>query len=117
MRPIFSIVMDFVDEVLTEVDAFVLATGLAETTLCSRALKDSRVTARIRAGKTVTIATITRLRSFMREELARRRRTNTIGAMGAGGRPSTRAGARIETTKTQGRKSKAARREVITAGR
>lgn len=55
------------DPLLAEIEAFVAETGLAETTLGGRAVKDSRFVARIRAGKAVTYQNVQRLKEFMRE--------------------------------------------------
>ena len=59
--------MDTRTELITEIEAFVLRTGLAETTLGGRAVKDSRFVSRLRAGLGVELKSIERVRAFMRE--------------------------------------------------
>jgi hypothetical protein len=58
--------MDTRTELITEIEAFVSRTGLAETTLGGRAVKDSRFVSRLRAGRDVTINSVERMRAFMR---------------------------------------------------
>lgn len=58
--------------VLEEVDGFTRATGMAESTLSNRAVKDSRFVRRLREGKNCSVHTLERLRDFMRNDLARR---------------------------------------------
>ena len=65
--------MDMRASLIGEIEAFVAATGLAESSLGSLAVKDSRTVARIRSGGGVSLTTIERLRVYMRSEVARRR--------------------------------------------
>lgn len=55
------------DEFLAEVDRFVAATGMAETTLGRRAVNDGKFIGRLRSGKTVTLSVLERARSWMRD--------------------------------------------------
>jgi hypothetical protein len=59
---------------LQEIDAFVTETGLAETTLGGRAVKDSRFVARVREGRGVSLESIERVREFMQDYRAEARR-------------------------------------------
>lgn len=56
--------MDYTS-LIAEIEAFVASTGLAETTIGGRAVKDSRFVARLRAGKAVTYRNVERLKEFM----------------------------------------------------
>jgi hypothetical protein len=65
--------MDTQTELIAEIEAFVSRTGLAETTLGGRAVKDSRFVSRLREGRNVGIKSVESLRAFMREYRAAHR--------------------------------------------
>lgn len=58
--------MTIQDEFLAEVDRFLEATGMAETTFGRRAVNDGKFIGRLRRGKTVTLSVLERARSWMR---------------------------------------------------
>lgn len=61
------------EKLISEIEAFAEATGLAESTIGGRAVKDSRFVSRLRDGKAVTFQNVERLRDFMRGYRATRR--------------------------------------------
>lgn len=52
---------------IEEIEAFALWSGLSESTIGGRAVKDSRFVSRLRSGKAVTMNNVERIRQFMRE--------------------------------------------------
>lgn len=52
-------------EILAEVDAFLIRTGMAESTLGRKALNDGKGISRLREGKRMWPETIQKLRDFM----------------------------------------------------
>ncbi len=57
--------MDIRAAVLTEIEDFLAATGMAPTTFGKDAVNDGHFVARLRGGSNITIGTIDRARSFM----------------------------------------------------
>jgi len=53
------------DQFLSEVDRYLTAKGMAETTFGRRAVNDGKFLGRLRAGGTVTTRTIDRARAWM----------------------------------------------------
>jgi hypothetical protein len=66
--------MDIRQTILDEIERFAAATGLAETSIGSLAVKDSRFVARLRGGHGVSVNSIEKLRQYLRDEGARRQR-------------------------------------------
>jgi len=60
------------DDLLREIEAFTQAFGLAETSVGSLALKDSRFVARLRAHGGASIRSVERVRAWLARESARR---------------------------------------------
>lgn len=58
--------MTIQEEFLAEVDRFLAATGMAESTLGRLAVNDGKFVGRLRSGRTVTLAVLERARSWMR---------------------------------------------------
>jgi len=56
-------------ELLNEIDAFLGATGMAETTFGREAANDGKLMARLRSGKGVTTRTVEKLRAFMGDNM------------------------------------------------
>jgi hypothetical protein len=56
------------EEFLAEIEAFLAVRAIAETTFGRRAVNDGKFVARIRAGKGITLATMERVRRFMRDQ-------------------------------------------------
>jgi hypothetical protein len=52
-------------DLLAEIDAFLAARGMAETTFGRRAVNDGKFVLRMRAGKGITLATVERVREFI----------------------------------------------------
>ena len=63
--------MSTIAALLTEIEAFCEEAGIAEATFASRAVRDGKFVARLRAGKGVTIATIDRVRAYIAAERAK----------------------------------------------
>jgi hypothetical protein len=66
--------MDIRRTILDEIERFSAATGLAETSIGSKAVKDSRFVDRLRAGHGVSINSIEKLRQYLKDEGALRQR-------------------------------------------
>ena len=54
-------------ELLREIDAFVNANGMAETTFGRLATNDGKLVARLRGGKGITTGTVEKIRSYIRD--------------------------------------------------
>lgn len=54
-------------ELLAEIEAFLPASGIKETTFGLRAVNDGKFVGRLREGKNVTVNVIDRARQFMRD--------------------------------------------------
>ena len=59
--------MNLATELLLEIDAFVNANGMAETTFGRLATNDGKLVARLRGGKGITTGTIEKIRSYIRD--------------------------------------------------
>lgn len=58
------------EELLSEVEDFLSTRTMAETTFGHRAVNDGKFVGRLRIGKNMTLATIDRVRAFIREQQA-----------------------------------------------
>ena len=54
-------------ELLREIDAFVNANGIAETTFGRLAINDGKLVTRLRDGKGITTGTVEKIRSYIRD--------------------------------------------------
>lgn len=54
-------------ELLEEIRAGAVSIGIAPTTLCQRALKNAHLIKRLEKGRTVTLETTEKIRSYIRE--------------------------------------------------
>jgi hypothetical protein len=52
-------------DLLTEIDGFLARTRMAESTFGQKAIKNSKLLARMRAGGTITLTTARKLRDFI----------------------------------------------------
>jgi len=71
--------MQIREYVLGRVRDYTSATGLKETTLAGRAVKDSRFITRLRADKAVSLVNVERLCHFIATELEARDRPSVAG--------------------------------------
>lgn len=63
--------MSIVQDLLAEITAFIGERGITETTFGRMAVNDGKLLGRLRAGSTVTIATVDRARAFIAAERSR----------------------------------------------
>lgn len=61
------------EQLLTEIEAFLAPRKIAETTFGRMAVNDGKFVGRLRSGANMTIATIDRVRAFMRTQAERDR--------------------------------------------
>lgn len=54
------------DELLAEIEGFLRTRSIAETTFGRLAVNDGKFVGRLRAGANMTLATVSRVREFMR---------------------------------------------------
>jgi predicted transcriptional regulator len=55
------------EQFLEDIDAFLAHTGMSERQLGDQAVNDAKFVARIRAGSSLTVRTLDRVRKFMRD--------------------------------------------------
>lgn len=60
--------MSTVTDLLSEIEAFCEAAGIAEATFATRAARDGKFVKRLRAGAGVTTVTVDRVRAYIAEQ-------------------------------------------------
>lgn len=63
--------MSTVDTLLAEIDAFLKASDMAETTFGFHAVNDGKFVGRLREGAGITVATVDRVRAYIAAERAK----------------------------------------------
>ncbi len=64
--------MSTVAELLSDIDSYLADSGIAETTFGRLAVNDGKFVGRLRSGAGVTIATVDRVKAYLRQEKASR---------------------------------------------
>lgn len=62
--------MDTQSQLLSEIEGFLSTRKMAETTFGRAAVNDGKFVGRLRVGKNMTLATIDRVRAFIRDQQA-----------------------------------------------
>ena len=63
--------MSIQTELLAEIEAFLPERGISEATFGLRAVNDGKLVPRLRAGATITLATLERVRGYIAAERSR----------------------------------------------